>query len=362
MPYNPSVNDNSGQILAQGISGAGQSISEAIDTYTQRARQTKAYRQMAVDGLGLDPDDVDKMSLSTLQGKMQGMALKAANQQRQAQTQDLLSQIQQRVGIGNRQQAQADALNQKGAAWQRFVQSQGNDGGADASGLPTNPLAQAGPGGMDTSTAMGVIRGAPTGPAPADGGGFDPVGMMRKMTAAGVDPKDALENVKAMMAAGQMGGGAPQTNFAEDPITGFRALINGKTTTPTGVNPAKVKQPPSFPVVDPTTGKPTGDMMVAHPGKQGFFISKGKNNASAGDGPTMSKDGKFYFDDAAKNWKPIHVVGSQSAFTQAMSAGGATAPAAATYKSPNDVRAAFKAGTLSQPDATKILQTQFGLK
>lgn len=79
--YAPSVNDVSGQILAQGITGAAGSISDSITQAGALHKKLKAYRAMAVDGLGLDPEQVDKMSLGDLEGKFQAVALKSTVQQ-----------------------------------------------------------------------------------------------------------------------------------------------------------------------------------------------------------------------------------------------------------------------------------------
>ncbi len=81
----PIVPNRSGEILAQGVSGAASTIADTITQLSQRMRQTKAFRQMAVDGLGMDEEQVDRMSLPQLQGMMQGVALKSEQAQRQAQ-------------------------------------------------------------------------------------------------------------------------------------------------------------------------------------------------------------------------------------------------------------------------------------
>jgi hypothetical protein len=70
MPYNPGVQPRGADYLFQGISQAGASVGEMIAQMKQRARQTTAMRSMAVDGLGMDPDQVDKMSLPQLTGTL----------------------------------------------------------------------------------------------------------------------------------------------------------------------------------------------------------------------------------------------------------------------------------------------------
>src|SRR5690242_1669805 len=76
--YNPGIVDHSGEIFAQGITGAANTIADTILKLGQQAKEAKAYRTMAVDGLGMDADAVDKMSLPELQGTLQGAALKSS--------------------------------------------------------------------------------------------------------------------------------------------------------------------------------------------------------------------------------------------------------------------------------------------
>lgn len=83
MPYNPGVVNRSGEIMAAGISGAFGTVADTITELSKRAREAKAYRTMAVDGLGMEPEAVDKMNLEELQGHMQGVALKSSREHQQ---------------------------------------------------------------------------------------------------------------------------------------------------------------------------------------------------------------------------------------------------------------------------------------
>jgi hypothetical protein len=110
--YAPGNENVSGQILARGISSAANSVADTITELGQQHKQAKALRVMAVDGLGMDPDQVDKMSLPELQGTLQSVAVKNANAQRQAQ----IEEIQARTNFMNERAGSADALGQMAPA------------------------------------------------------------------------------------------------------------------------------------------------------------------------------------------------------------------------------------------------------
>jgi hypothetical protein len=118
MSYNPGVVDRSGEIMANGISNAVGSIADTIDLLGQRHRQLKAYQTMAVDGLGMDKDEVGKMSLPQIQGIMQGEAMKSAVQQRKAQAQ----LIQEKAANLQTQQDEAGAMGAIAPVMQDWMQ------------------------------------------------------------------------------------------------------------------------------------------------------------------------------------------------------------------------------------------------
>ena len=113
----PIVPNRSGEILAQGVSGAASNIADTITQLSQRMRQTKAFRQMAVDGLGMDEEQVDRMSLPQLQGMMQGVALKSEQAQRQAQIQEMMA----RSSMWGAQAEESDAFSQMAPAVQKWA-------------------------------------------------------------------------------------------------------------------------------------------------------------------------------------------------------------------------------------------------
>lgn len=106
------------QYLFQGISGAGQSIGEGIEQMMQRLKQTKAMRTMAVDGLGMDPDAVDKMSAGEVSGHLQAAALK--NQQAEAQARRMMETAH--ANYFNRYNQKADADDRFSSAVSKYMQ------------------------------------------------------------------------------------------------------------------------------------------------------------------------------------------------------------------------------------------------
>ena len=113
----PIVPNRSGEILAQGVSGAASTIADTITQLSQRMRQTKAFRQMAIDGLNMNEEEVDRMSLPQLQGKMQGVALKSELAQRQAQIQEMMA----RSSMWGAEAEESDAFSQMAPAVQKWA-------------------------------------------------------------------------------------------------------------------------------------------------------------------------------------------------------------------------------------------------
>lgn len=73
--------------LRQGISSAGQGLGAGIQQMGAQLKKAKAYRAMAVDAMGMDPDQVDKMSADELEGIFMGQAMKKAREGEQRQEQ-----------------------------------------------------------------------------------------------------------------------------------------------------------------------------------------------------------------------------------------------------------------------------------
>jgi hypothetical protein len=83
--------------MGQGIMSAGNSISAAIEQHKAESKRLKAFRAMAVDGLGMDPEEVDRLDADTLQGKLQSVAVKSAISQQQREQEDQQYQQTQRA-------------------------------------------------------------------------------------------------------------------------------------------------------------------------------------------------------------------------------------------------------------------------
>jgi len=69
--------------LGRGIENAGQGLAAGIERMGADLKKAKAYRAMAVDAMGMDPDQVDKMKLEDLEGVFMGQALKKARVQQE---------------------------------------------------------------------------------------------------------------------------------------------------------------------------------------------------------------------------------------------------------------------------------------
>jgi hypothetical protein len=151
------------QYLFQGISGAGGSIAEGIESMTKRLRQTKAMRTMAVDGMGMDPDKVDGMTPEQIQGIMQGIAVRTQQAQAKAQ----MEMEQAHANYYNRFNQKADREDNFSSAVNQFMQP--------------HPMAPGDQG--------------PPAPAPK----LDPQTLMRLEAQAGtLDPDKAMQYMKQL--------------------------------------------------------------------------------------------------------------------------------------------------------------------
>lgn len=239
MPYAPGVVDRSGEILAGGITSAANTISDTIDKYSQITRQTKAYRTMAVDGLGMDPDEVDKMSLPQLQGHMQGVAVKNAQAEQQAKIADLMSQRNERDSIGNWRQSQADASTRSNNNMSGFNQR-----------MSDFMQPGAGPSAMDAMTMNRLAGGAPgMGPVdaatanPSVGGRLSPELVQQMMAQSNLSPAQMQDVAKAYQT---MGGKATADNQPKPfSVNGIDGLYNPKSgnfvPSPTNKTPGVIE-------------------------------------------------------------------------------------------------------------------------
>lgn len=110
--------------LFGGVSLLANSIGEKIKTTQLDAKKLKAYRAMAVDGLGLDAEQVDKLDLPTLEGKFQALSVKKTLAQlglNEAQTQATLARIEDAKKQRELQQAGQQRRERTAAALARVL-------------------------------------------------------------------------------------------------------------------------------------------------------------------------------------------------------------------------------------------------
>lgn len=81
MPYNPQTHDRSGEILAAGITQGTNTLAGSIIQLSKDLKRTKALKQVALDVFGMEPDEVDNMTLPQLEGKVTGLAVQHQKQQ-----------------------------------------------------------------------------------------------------------------------------------------------------------------------------------------------------------------------------------------------------------------------------------------
>lgn len=95
--------------LAGGITSAAGSIVKSIENHQSEAKRLKAFRAMAVDGLGMDAEEVDALDADTLQGKLQAVAVQSEMEKLQREQEDQAFQEAQRAA-GQRFQQQLAPL------------------------------------------------------------------------------------------------------------------------------------------------------------------------------------------------------------------------------------------------------------
>jgi hypothetical protein len=159
MPYAPTVDDRSGMIMAAGIKNAGGSITDAITRSQQDAKRLKALRAMAVDGMGMDPEQVDKMDEGTLQGHLESVAVRnvmSQMQQREQQSQFATEDQAFQREAADRALADQDYTLQQRQAAARFMQDPafsgvGPSGPVEQQFNPQSIMGAASRAGMDMS-------------------------------------------------------------------------------------------------------------------------------------------------------------------------------------------------------------------
>lgn len=141
--------------------------------------------------------------------------------------------------------------------------------------------------------------------------------------------------------------------YTEDPVTGSRALLYGKTAQPTGFNPSKAT-PQLLPQHD-EQGNLVGWSQLDARGKATFIPNKTSAVLKTARDESGNELPGYYVDSQGK----IH--DTRSALQKSLGTGGATKAEAPAYKSQDDVVAAFKAGKVSRAEAAKLLNEKFGV-
>jgi hypothetical protein len=150
-------------------------------------KKAKAYRTMAVDALGMEPDAVDKMSLPELEGHFQAQAVQSLMEQRKAQAQE--REAKARLMMMQQDEAQA---------WPEFAKRL-MGGGAPGAG-PGADLMSPGAG------AGGV------GPTSGTGNTFSPENIMRAMSEMGAtSPRLSSALARTLVPQLMQGGTGPQS-------------------------------------------------------------------------------------------------------------------------------------------------------
>jgi hypothetical protein len=125
MPLSIQIPYRGDEYLFQGVAGAGARIGKGLEEMAQRQKQVKAYRTMAVDGLGMDPEEVDHMSFGELQGHLQAVTVKHAMESAQAMQAERFARAQRL------QEATAMEQAMKGFAQDYTAPDQAGNGASD---------------------------------------------------------------------------------------------------------------------------------------------------------------------------------------------------------------------------------------
>lgn len=314
--------------LARGISSAGQGLAQGIERMGADLKKAKAYRSMAVDALGMDPDAVDKMSLPQLEGKFQALAVKNAMEGARQRQQLFTAEMEDRArAMMGRQQAETD----RGAF------------NADIARAMQPRIQPEGPAGMMLENGSF----APSAPAPAAAPSFDPAQFM------GIA---ARHNQLSPETVSKFMGGNKDLVFR---------------TSPTGAIIAQSPDTGAF-QYDPFSkekAKGEEDRKLTPRDARKIYndnqerMSKLRQNLKLTEKPEFAQ----YFDSDALNAELVDLE-EQNAELKPVFGGtdqkqakpkGATET---TYKSADEVRAAVRGKKLDRTAALKILKEQFGLK
>ena len=170
MPYAPGIQNRAGELLARGIEQGGEAISEAIENYGRKRDELKGYRQVAL-AMGLPSEEVDKMSLGDIKGKIMANEITTQRQQ-QAQRQRAAAAMQPFIQafrenmtpkLNPRMPALGDTYTSIASGDVQGTVTPGEAGPAAAlDALAANPDVMGAPAGADAFTA--ALKGSMTTP------------------------------------------------------------------------------------------------------------------------------------------------------------------------------------------------------
>lgn len=364
MNYNPGIQDQRGQIVMEGNAMSqrqGEMMAQLAGYFVNRANQAKSLRA-TIKAYNPDMGDaVDSMGVDQLEGVLKGWSLKNASDLQNARLADYSAQAQLRQQQAADDQSLGQALN-------RYANAPDVEAPlvTDQDQGPESPTV------MRAATPDERVRYAMATPGlsgravPRLLDALDKYNQSLEQGAAPAVLKDnPYPGVSLILGRGGVhvvqdpnAGAAGEKltpTYTEDPVTGARALLFGKTAQSTGFNPAKAA-PQLVPQHD-EKGNLVGWSQLDSRG-HGTFIP---NRTSAVLKSAVDESGNelpgYYVDSQGK----LHDTRSAMEKTLGTKASPTPAPAKSTYKSTADVVDAYKAGKLSRDQAGRILNQTFGV-
>jgi hypothetical protein len=248
MPYQPTVTNRTGEFLFRGITGAADSLADAVKQRKQQSQKASSLRKT----IGIyNPelkDEVQTMGLADLEGYVAGIGMKAAKDKLAQDQSNKDREYNLSKVYADLQQGQMNRANERDAAGQRFTQS----------------LASLmGTGGGPSMDFANTLAGEPQ---PARDVGLADIVQAAGQSGLTLEPTSLAQLLRAEQ-MGQRGNAGAELAFQEDPVTGARVATFGNSLIPTGTNPAK-QQAQAVAVTD-SEGNVIGQ---AIPGRNGMQL------------------------------------------------------------------------------------------
>jgi hypothetical protein len=248
MTYQPTVTDRTGEFLFRGITGAADSLADAVKQRKQQSQKASSLRKT----IGIyNPelkDEVQTMGLADLEGYVAGIGMKAAKDKLAQDQSNKDREYNLSKVYADLQQGQMNRANERDAAGQRFTQS----------------LASLmGTGGGPSMDFANTLAGEPQ---PARDVGLADIVQAAGQSGLTLEPTSLAQLLRAEQ-MGQRGNAGAELAFQEDPVTGARVATFGNSLIPTGTNPAK-QQAQAVAVTD-SEGNVIGQ---AIPGRNGMQL------------------------------------------------------------------------------------------